>query len=216
MIFLEKTLKIGEIMKKKVVSFMVTSLCFMSIASAQEIRKLGINLRVDPSPRIGITYHIIDKFVLRPYIGFSWGSEELKLEYESPYVDKDLGGDNEYTDSTEANFTRLTLGIGLFYYIYSYEDLSIYTGIDLNYSKETIDTSVSWLDETYKETGKIIETSLILGLQVDVLKNLALFGEVGFGYSHEEYVQDEYDRIRTRNLKTWGINNSGVGLIFYF
>jgi hypothetical protein len=138
------------------------------------------------------------------------------LEYEYPYVDKDLGGDSEYIDSSVDDFTRFTLGMALLYTVYANKDLSIYTGIDFSYSKETLDTSVSWLDETYKESGEITETSLLLGLQVNVMKNLALFGEVGFGYSHGEFIRDDSDRTLTRNLKTWGIINSGVGLIFYF
>lgn len=203
-------------MKKRVVLLTIISLLVVSFSFAQEKGQIGINMRVDPSPRIGVTYHIVDKFVLRPYVGFSWGTDESKLEYEYPYVDKDLNGDSEYIDSEKTDFTRFTLGMALFYYIYSYKDLSIYTGIDFSYSKETLDTSVSWVDETYKETGKIMETSLLLGLQVNVMKNLALFGEVGFGYSHGEFIRDDSDRILTRNLKTWGIINSGVGLLFYF
>ena len=51
--------------------FILTSLSF-----SWEKGSVGLNMRVDPSPRIGMTFHISEKFAIRPYIGFSIGSEE--------------------------------------------------------------------------------------------------------------------------------------------
>jgi hypothetical protein len=201
-------------MKKALIFSASIIFLFSSFSFAQEKGQIGINMRVDPSPRIGVTYHIIGKFALRPYIGFSWGTDDSKLEAESPY--KDIADGFEVVEFTEQDFSRFTFGVGMFYYLFSFKDSYVYTGIDINYSRETIDSSFSWLDEKYKDTGKTIETSILLGLQVNVVKNLAVFGEVGFGYSHGEFVWDRSDSIVTQNIKTWGLTNSGVGLIFYF
>lgn len=204
-------------MKKTVIllaSFVLTA----SFSFSQEKGAFGFNFRVDPQPRIGVTYHLSEKFALRPYIGLSFGSVTSESEFEP------LDGIGLVIDETEEESTNLIFGLGLFYYFYSKRDFSLYTGINFNYTRETVEVSFSSsrplrpipeieIDED--STGDIYQTSALLGVQCKLMKNLAIFGEIGFGYTYGKFERENRMELNTES-KRWGLANSGIGLIFYF
>lgn len=81
--------------------FILTSLSF-----SWEKGSVGLNMRVDPSPRIGMTFHISEKFAIRPYIGFSIGSEESESEFQ-PQIDLPVIKGKREEDFTSVNFAFL-------------------------------------------------------------------------------------------------------------
>ena len=52
-----------------------------SFSFSWEKASVGLNMRVSRSPRVGMTYHLSEKFALRPSIGFSIANEESETEY---------------------------------------------------------------------------------------------------------------------------------------
>ena len=192
--------------------------CLMSYSFAQERGDFGLNFRVDPQPRIGVSFHINSRFAVRPYIGFSFGNTEVKTDYDYA-IPEGIKSSEKEQDTASFNF-----GLGLYYYFYSRRDLNAYAGINFNYGRETRDASYSeiWglkpqrdISREEEETGDIYQTSALFGLQCRLTKNLSVFGEIGIGYT---YGRAEHDNSSETTVKTtrWGIANSGVGLIFYF
>jgi hypothetical protein len=194
---------------KKCLIVLVTLFFLAPLSLAWEKGKTGLNMRVDPSPRIGMTYHISRNFALRPYIGFSIGTEKSETEYQPltnlPYV----------SGERDTETTSVTLGFGFLFYFYSARDISVYTGLNFGYSRVNRDISFSWRDDTLEEDGETYQTNALLGLQCQVANHLSLFGEIGLGYTRGLFNQDNITDTNTKTNK-WGLVNTGVGLVFYF
>ena len=66
-----------------------------------------------------------------------------------------------------------------------------------------------------EETGETLQANALLGLHCQVMKNLGIFGEIGFGYTYGKF--DSENGVETDvNTRRWGLANSGVGIVFYF
>jgi len=195
---------------KKFITLLAGLCLLLSFSFAQETGKLGLNMRVEPSFQIGITYHISKLFALRPSLGFS--KESLESETEIPGK-KDQPA---RTGKKEEDRTFLNFGLGFLFCLYSREDFSAYTGLHLGYAHESGEVSISGRRERdLEDTGDIWRGNALLGLQCMVTKNLGIFGEVGAGYSQGEFNRANV-REAKRTQKRWGLMNSGVGLVFYF
>jgi hypothetical protein len=201
------------------ISWLLAGTVFLvSFPFAQDRGDFGLNFRVDPQPRIGVSFHISSRFAVRPYIGFSFGSTEVKTEYEA-LVNPGIIRSEKEQDTASLNF-----GLGLYYYFFSRRDFNVFTGINFNYSRETLDASYSdirplkpqpGITREEEETGEIYQTSALLGLQCRLSKNLSVFGEIGVGYT---FGRVEHDNLSETTVKStrWGLANSGIGIIFYF
>ena len=190
---------------------LVIFLVITSFSFAQEKGKFGFIMRVDPSPRIGMTYHISGKFALRPYFGFSKGTDTADVEIEP----EGFPPQPEITGTREEDTTRISFGLGLLYYVYSVRDFTAYTGINFGYISENSDVSFSWRGENVKDEGELLSGNIMFGLQANIMKNLSIFGEVGFGYSHGDFNHDNNVDLESKRTR-WGLTNSGIGLAFYF
>jgi len=194
---------------KKILLPILMLLFLSSLSLSWEKGSVGLNMRVDPSPRIGMTYHISEKFALRPYVGFSIGSEEAESEFR-PEPNRPVIEGTRKEDSTHIHF-----GLGFLYYFYSARDFSVYTGLNFGYTRVNKEISFSWRDDKVKEDGETYLASVMLGLQGQVMKNLDVFGEIGFGYTLGKFnrrndVETDIDSQR------WGLSNTGIGIVFYF
>jgi hypothetical protein len=198
-------------MKKLMILFLVMFFVIAAFSFTQEKGKLGFIMRVDPSPRIGMTYHISSRFALRPYFGFSKGSETSDVEIDPDLVPRRP----ERTGTREEDTTRISFGLGLLYYFYSVKDFAAYTGINFGYISENVDVSLSWREDNIKDKGDILSGNVVFGLQANVMKNLSIFGEVGFGYSRGDFDHDNNVDLQVKQTR-WGLTNSGIGLAFYF
>ncbi|MEW5900339.1 MAG: autotransporter outer membrane beta-barrel domain-containing protein [Acidobacteriota bacterium] len=201
---------------KKVIVLCSTCALLASFALAQDKGDLGINFRIDPQPRIGATIHLSSRLALRPYVGFSFGRTEADSEFEA------LGDLGLVVGQREEESTSLNMGLGLFYYFHLKRDFSSYTGINFNYARETLETTITSdrplrpnIERKTEDAGNVYQTSFLIGLQGRLMKNLSIFGEVGFGYTLGKFEHE--DRVELRSTFTrWGLANSGLGLIFYF
>ncbi|MEA2005398.1 MAG: hypothetical protein U9O50_03965 [Acidobacteriota bacterium] len=194
---------------KKTILLFITICLVTSFSLAQEKGKFGITMRADPSPQIGMIYHISRKFALRPHIGFTIGKEKTESEFR-PLVDQQVIKRTMEEDSTRASF-----GFGLLFYFYSVKDFSIYSGLNFSYTRETTESSSSWSKSKWETSGDIIQTNALFGLQCKIMEHLEIFGEVGFGYVSGRFDYDNYTES-TQKIRKWGLTNSGVGIVFYF
>lgn len=194
---------------KKILLPILMLLFLTSLSLSWEKGSVGLNLRIDPSPRIGMTYHISGKFALRPYVGFSIENEEVKREFQ-PEQNRPVIKGARKEDSTNIHF-----GLGFLFYFYSTRDFSVYTGLNFGYTGVNKEISFSWRDDAIKEDGETYLASVMLGLQGQVMKNLGIFGEVGFGYSLGKFNRRN-DAESDIDSQRWGLANTGVGIIFYF
>jgi hypothetical protein len=194
---------------KKILLPILMLLLLTSLSLCWEKGSVGLNFRLDPSPRIGMTYHISSLFALRPYVGFSIGDEEAEGEFQLERNDPALSGTRK-EDSTNIHF-----GLGFLFYFYSARDFSVYTGLNFGYSRVTKEISLSWRDDEIKEDGETYGASAMLGMQGQVMKNLGVFGEVGFGYTFGKFNRRNSAETNTDSQR-WGLANTGVGIIFYF
>jgi len=203
-------------MKKTAVLTFAAILVSGTLTMAQEQGKVGIIMRVDPAPRIGLTYHLSKAFALRPYVGFSMSSQEAENEF-IPQNQEGLPDPRVITSERKEDSTRITAGLGLLYYFHTGRDVSVYTGANFSYTRHTVDTEVTVRNEnlSWKDRGEIFGVNALLGLQCRLLDNLGIFGEVGLGYSGASY-EHENAMEATRKTSRWGLTNSGIGLIFYF
>jgi hypothetical protein len=203
-------------MRKNIIFMFAVGLVSGSLAHAQDAMqgKVGINMRVDPAPRIGITYHIANHFALRPYVGFSVSSTEAENEFV-PRNQQGLPDPRVFSGDRREDSTRFTAGLGLLYTFYTGRSLSVYTGANFAYARDTVEVEVSWRDRGWKDRGELFGVNALLGLQGRLLENLGIFGEVGFGYSGGSYEHDDQLEA-TRRTDRWGLTNSGIGLVFYF
>jgi hypothetical protein len=199
----DKEAKMRKTLSLLIILFMMTSLCL-----ALEKGKFGLNLRVDPAPRIGFTYHISNNFALRPSIGFSLNSTDAEADFETRRGDL-LEGQRQ-SDGSNLNF-----GLGLLFYIHRADEITIYTGINLGYGILKSTVTFENRAQDFEDTGNSIRANALLGLQCQLLKNLGVFGEVGFGYNHTEFTHDNRADASLRQNQ-WGLINTGIGLIFYF
>jgi hypothetical protein len=194
---------------KKICAWALGLFFVASISYSWEKGSVGLNLRVDPAPRIGMTYHITGKFALRPSVGFSIGNEEAEGEYLADINRPAIHG------TREEKTTDIHFGLGFLFYFYSHRDLSVYAGINFGYTHVSKEISLSWKDDKINEDGENYRASAVLGLQGQVMKNLALFGEVGWGYSFGKF-ERRNDAETEGDSQRWGLANTGVGIIFYF
>lgn len=196
----------------------ILSVCILlvsaSLSLAQEAGQVGINMRVDPAPRIGLTFHLSQKFALRPYVGFTLGSVEADNEF-IPRNQQGLLDPVVIESEREEHSSRVTVGLGLLFYVHRGRGISVYTGANFSYTRETVEVDVSWRDRGWTDRGEVFGGNALLGLQCELLNNLGIFGEIGLGYSGGAY-EHENNNEATRSTSRWGLTNSGIGLVFYF
>ena len=195
-------------MKKSLLPILML-LFLTSLSLSWEKGSVGLNMRIDPTPRIGMTYHISGKFALRPYIGFSIGNEEAESDFQ-PERNRPVIRGTRKEDSINIHY-----GMGFLFYFYSTRDFSAYTGLNLGYTRVNKEISFSWRDDEIREDGETYLASAILGLQAQIMKNLGIFGEVGFGYSLGKFNRRN-DAETQIDSQRWGLTNTGVGIVFYF
>jgi len=193
---------------KRIIAVLIALFLMTSFSLALEKGKFGLNLRVDPAPRIGFTYHISDNFALRPSVGFSLNSTEAEADFE-PQPGILLEGQRE------GNSTNIAFGLGLLFYVHRTDEITIYTGINMGYG--ILNSKITFVnrERDIEDTGHSIRANALLGLQGRLLKNLGIFGEIGFGYNSSEFTHENRTDASLKQNQ-WGLTNSGIGLVFYF
>ena len=168
----------------------------VSSADAQDQGKIGITMAYPAS--VGLLWRASDKIAVRP---------ELSI----------AGGDSESSSdliSTESGTWTINTGVSVLFYLKKYDDLRTYFTPRFNYAHGSTNTDA---------TGPIIKPSITttingigfsgaFGAEYSLGRKFAVFGEVGFGFSHSTTKTSITPSELSSN--NWG-SRAGVGVIFY-
>ena len=125
--------------------------------AAQEPGKLGINLRVQNTPQLGLDWRVSSKVTLRPELSFSWQKTE------------GLFGDQE--------LTQYGVGLDVLVRAATWDRVTSYWGIGGSVGAVTGPSSLA---------GDAWAARLLLGARIKVVDRVSVFGEVGIEYSDAE------------------------------
>ena len=125
--------------------------------TAQEPGKLGINLRVQNTPQLGLDWRVSSKVTLRPELSFSWQKTE------------GLFGDQE--------LTQYAVGLDVLVRAATWDRVTSYWGIGGSVGAVTGPSSLA---------GDAWAARLLLGARIKVVDRVSVFGEVGIEYSDAE------------------------------
>jgi hypothetical protein len=134
-------------------------LCTTTTLFAQddELGKLGINLRVESGPSIGIDWRVSPKMTLRPVLTFQWSKTE------TPF-----GTDER---------TQYGVGLDVLFRAASWDRVTSYYGIGAAFAN---------ISGAGTLAGNAWATKLLIGARVKVIERVALFGEIGVQYVDAE------------------------------
>jgi long-subunit fatty acid transport protein len=187
-------------LKQKILLFSLMILC-VCFVFPQETGKFGFFFEAGSSYSVGLTFNLSARVTLRPSFGF----HTIKAQDEGNTLDRDEK-ENGYS-----------LDLGLFYHFLKKSHFTAYSGLEVGYSHITGDYNVCYSEicGTREQTENGHSGNLILGFQYNFNKHLAVFGEIGFGFS--KYNVDYQDMLTQGTYKytNWSLSRSGFGIILY-
>lgn len=166
-----------------------------STAHAQE-RKVGVTMGYPAS--VGILWHVTPTIAIRPEFAFAHSSSE----------------NNSSSLHSESSATNVGTGVSVLFYLKKYDSLRTYFSPRLTYAHTSGESELSSItNSTSETTGDSTSLTGSFGAQYSLGDRFAVFGEVGFGYSHTS-TESSTSTIKLTG-DGWG-TRTGVGVIFYF
>ena len=164
-------------------------------AGAQGAGKTGVTMGYPAS--IGIVWHATNKVAIRPDLSLSGGSAEIS--------------GSSFENDTDA--LSLGTGVSVLFYLRTYEHLKTYFSPRFTYSRtRTTSTSSGFTTASSTATSTSTGGAGSFGAQYALGDKFSVFGEVGFGVSHQKGTTSTSSNKATGN--SWG-TRTGVGVIFY-
>ena len=203
-------------MRSKIVLFVLLfTVTFFGLAGEKD-KNVGLLFKTGSINNVGAVFQVSNRVSLRATLGFS--THDAATETTSLLQ-------NSYTQEMK----KYNAALGLFYHFREKENLSLYSGLEIGYDYDIVDTS-------NKATYQIIDGSIIfdpvavrnrnkrhgcagnviLGVKYRLGKRLAIFGEIGFGFD-KTGANNKTDGISTYDAEytDWNLRRSGVGIIFF-
>ena len=153
------------------------------VVSAQDAGSVGVSFQVGDQDSVGVIWHASRVFALRPLLTYD------SLEYTSYY--------SPYYGSVTEHVSLYGIDLGLLFTVHSQDNLHLYTGAVLQYSR------------THSDRGGDSDTKgaeLLFGMRYMIVKRLGVFGEIGMQYRDGNGWADQVD---------YGLFTGGLGLTFY-
>jgi len=177
------------------VSGVVMGLTAVATVGAQEQRPVGITMGYPAS--VGVLLRVSDTVAIRPELSIS-------------------GGDSDATGSafiSETNGWALGTGVSALFYLRKFDDLRTYVVPRFTYARTSNTTSTSSFTNS-ENTSTTTTTGLSgsFGAQYSLGDRFAVFGEVGFGFTHSTGKSNL--SLTTVSGNNWG-SRAGVGVIFF-
>lgn len=173
-------------------------------ATAQDKGKTGITMGYPAS--IGIIWHASDKVAIRPE--FSISGSNTKSEPAQSF-------------SSTSDGWAYGLGASALLYLHTYDHLRTYFSPRFTYSHGMTTGESSGLSGTTTITTVSTKTTTTssgavgsFGAQYALGDKFAVFGEVGFGFSHSSTTASSSALSQKLTGNSWG-TRTGVGVIFY-
>lgn len=190
----------------------ILAFSFPLIVSAQQKGQLGVNLRISSSTAIGVTYHVTDRFGVRPFVSYN------RQTSERAYIFYSVGGEDPTVIKVNPKTEELGGGLGAFFYLSSPSELRIYLGTDFSYSKYINEVPYYGpLQEVWliRATTEGIHLNSLFGLQYELSKQVRVVGEIGLGLVFKKSKDDYGEKVELSG-RQFGLINSGLGFVFYF
>jgi hypothetical protein len=181
---------------KKTMGYVSLLVLTAAPALAQERYRTGLDFLVGGSTSaVGATWHVTDRFALRPLLSYAWDRYvwSSSASPEGVRVDK------------YQRTTSLGAGLGALLYLRQRESLSTYVtaGFELDHvSQRPDEAEPSWTGNGGKASGAF-------GVQYAFTKHVSAFGETGLAYTMRPASPDGSLSKHLGTLQT------GVGAIFY-
>lgn len=181
---------------------------------AQEKGDVGFLFKAGSIKSAGVSYELSETMTLRASLGLSTYSSETEIQYLS--FEKRLRDMDEYNVS-----------LGLFFDLVQKKDLSLYSGVEVGYAYSSTEYTVSPENANSgliispisegRNKGNAYSGNLILGVRQKIGKNIAVFGEIGFGVLKRETRDTSLEGILryTSETNRWNLSRSGIGVFFY-
>lgn len=189
-------------MKKK---FLLCSLIilFVGFGFSQETGKIGFLFKTGSTSGVGLSWNLTESLTLRPSFGF-----------QTQKVDEESNG-YQFDDSPKSSSYNTSLG--LFYHFLKKDSFTAYTGLEFGYLYHKRDGRSCSSEICYTITEKTngFSGNLILGLQYNLNKHLAVFGEFGLGYQRTKSDLEIMDTKNETKNTYWDLSRSGFGIILY-
>ena len=196
-----------------------------ALASAQEPRRFGILFGVPTN--VGASWRVARRFTIRSDVAFSWTDQELTSETRFPV---DFFGREVVTRSTtEISSTNVSVGIGGFFTLATWDTVHAYGGPRLSVTR-TSTTSVATFDPLPQTNPPTVifspgtpdggndsrsevnyAASVLFGTQYTPLDRLAIFGEAGVTLPVSNTTITESSTSHRRTMSTTG----RVGVILF-
>jgi hypothetical protein len=158
----------------------------VGMVRAEDAGKVGFDFRTGEATSIGVTWHITERFTLRPL-----------LTYDSRDFAFSVGPGSVIEETQEV----YGVDLGFLFTVKSHENLRLYTGASLQYSHTKAAFPFVGDDDINTKGAEVL-----FGLRYHLAKYLALFGEVGARYSTDDGPTEP---------DTYGLLTHGLGLIIY-
>lgn len=168
----------------------------VSSADAQDQGKIGITMAYPAS--VGVLWRVSDKIAVRPELSIAGGESESSSELIS----------------TESDTWTINTGVSVLFYLKKYDDLRTYFTPRFNYAHASTDTDATGpvINPSISTSNNGIGFSGAFGAEYSLGRKFAVFGEVGFGFSHSTTKTSITPSELSSN--NWG-SRAGVGVIFY-
>jgi len=152
---------------------------------AQETHTLGLNVLAASSPTVGVTWQLSRSLALRPSVAVSWDSRDLTR----------VSSATGMILQTSTTLTQAGLDLDLLVTMVDHRALTSYLGVGGYFGG-------LWRDGEGNATWAV---RTFLGIRIDVLDRVALFGEVGV----------EYDVLGFNDVKALRLSTAPLGILLY-
>jgi hypothetical protein len=181
-------------------------------AAAQEAGQVGVTMGYPAS--IGVIWHVSDRIAVRPEVSL----QQISTTSTAVITSLVGSGGNVTTTTTTIESTsdqwNTAFGASGLFYLQQWEALRTYVSPRFSYSRSTSSSTTSNSGSSNEFTSNTYFVSGSLGAQYSLGKRFGVYGELGFGYSHQS---------TTNSFAPAGSNTghtvstrSGVGAILYF
>jgi len=180
---------------RRLAVFAITAVLAAAGAVSAQDKKVGLTMGYPSS--FGVVWHVSDKVALRPELSLAGGSSDI----------------NGAGFSTGSDTTAVATGISALFYLNTADKLRTYVSPRFTYAHSTTEQDLSSItNSTTKATTNNTAGQGSFGAQYYVSNRFAVFGELGFGFSHTETTSNLAPTTGTS--WAWG-TRSAVGIIFY-
>ncbi|HEU4891009.1 MAG TPA: hypothetical protein VFT47_05635 [Vicinamibacterales bacterium] len=169
----------------------------VSPAGAQEQKPFGITMAYPAS--VGALLRVGRSLAIRPEVSLSGGTSETSSS----------------SFATESDSWTLNTGVSVLIYLKKYDDLRTYFTPRFNYAHGSTTTDATGFVTTNPSTTTTLNAygfSGSFGGEYALGRKFGVFGEVGFGFSHQTTKSNVLPTELSGN--SWG-SRAGVGVIFF-